>query len=151
MPAVITRISPNPVEPEHVIWGLSRAALLLALTFVPVMVLSPGMYFWVDLLTVIPIMLMGGMCSEDMMVRMIATATNLAIIVTALGAARGLSRRLRFAFDRSKFGTRSAFWQPPGPTIWQARLEDVQLRRQANRADRARLFAHPLDSAPRTA
>lgn len=136
------------------IWGLSRLALLVALVFLPIMVFSPGLYFWVDLLAVIPIMLMGGMCSDDMMVRIIATVTNFAIIIAALCSARALTLKLRFAFDHTKAGGRSAMWELPGPTVWQARLQDLKFHRQTPRTRQhstARLFLASLDSPLRTA
>lgn len=115
------------IEPEHIVWLLSRAALLVGLVFLPILVFAPGLTFWVDLLQVIPIMWMGGMCSESMMIRIVMTLFNIGTITVALSAARMLTHKLRFSFDQKKHGARGRLMELPGPTVWQARLDEVHL------------------------
>ncbi len=121
------------LEPAHFLWWASRAALVAALVLVPVMIFSPGLFFWIDLLTVIPIMLMGGMCSEDMMTRMISTAITFGLICALFVLVRVITGRLRFTFDENALTSAWQFLTPPGPTVWQARLFGLKLSRARSR------------------
>ncbi|MEM7472054.1 MAG: hypothetical protein AAF340_11945 [Pseudomonadota bacterium] len=143
---MITRLlSASTYQPEHTMWGVSRVALLAAAALLPVMIFAPGLVFWIDLLTVIPIMLMGGMCSEDMMTRMISTGVTFGLLAACLALAHVLIVRLRFAFENSQLSFLQRVWTRPGPTRWQARLFDVKLKRSVTRCAAPTLFAR-LDS-----
>ena len=134
------------LEPAHLIWLVSRVALVTGLVFLPILVLAPGLTFWVDLVEVIPIMWMGGMCSESMMIRMIMTGFNIAVIATTLSLARWLSHRLKMSFDHTKQGARPGLMELPGPTVWQARLHEVQFRSTGKPRLRYPLFARQTPS-----
>ncbi|MCY4334359.1 MAG: hypothetical protein OXC60_06760 [Litoreibacter sp.] len=142
LPVRLDHFVRSPIQSEHLLWWTSRMAAVTALVLLPVMIIRPGLYFWVDLLTVIPIMLMGGMCSEDMMTRMIYTAITFGLLCGFGALAMLLHRKLRHSFDAHARSRAVQFWTPPGPTVWQARLYTIKLGRARVRRQ-VRPFFHP--------
>ena len=64
-------------NPDRQAWMIARYLPVLLGLFAVWTILRPGLSFWPELTVVIPFMVMGGMCSEDMMQKMIMTAGNL--------------------------------------------------------------------------
>lgn len=64
-------------NPDRQAWILARYLPTGLVMFLFWTILRPGLPFWPELTVVIPFMLMGGMCSEDMMQKMIMTAGNI--------------------------------------------------------------------------
>ncbi|MEM9584637.1 MAG: hypothetical protein AAGA08_16120 [Pseudomonadota bacterium] len=114
-------------EIEHALWAAGLAAITLLLVFGLKLIFGQGLTFWFDLAEALPWMIAGGLCSDAMMVKIVASAINLSATIAAYLAFRAIARKLRFAFDAHGRGFCLAL---PGQTRWQARLLDLQLKRK---------------------
>lgn len=124
-------LSRGYLEPEHLIWLMGLCFMALLAVSALRMIFGPGLSFWLELIEVLPFMLMGGLCSEDMMANILSTATNAGfVVVTAAGLAR-IDHKLRNSFGVKHSLLRSTFSRPD-ETLWQARMARLRLTRSCS-------------------
>lgn len=128
------------LEPAHMLWLISRLALLACIFFSLRVIFGQGLNFWPDLIRALPATLWDGLYAENMMIRLTASIMNLSIALGAFMIMRATSRRLRFAFDHLQDAGPLRLMHLPGPTMWQARLNDIAMRRKYRRRRQHKLF-----------
>lgn len=132
------------LEPEHALWAINRAAALAGAALMWRLVFWPGLEFWAELPKVLWFMLQGGMCSDTMMTLMLTSLFHFGLLVTTITVMCLAGTRMRHGFDAHKTA-RSAGRRPPilafpGPTVWQARLDTIDMQRRFTAPNRARSF-----------
>lgn len=133
------------LEPEHALWAINRTAALAGAALMWRLVFWPGLEFWAELPNLLWLLMQGGMYSDAMKTLMLTSLFHFGLLVTTITVMCLAGSRMRHGFDAHK-AARSAGRRPPilafpGPTIWQARLNTIDMQRRFTAPPAARGFA----------